>query len=165
MSIFNLLAEALQETEDFRDAHSAPRADHRDAEIKLKNGGDFSLSEVAIGHHNQPSDYFDPKTGPRHYMYNDREGMESLTAIDNIIRGIKNGITNRTITTYRAIPNSVTNEKLIDGDWVSFSKQYAINHGESRIGEDEYKIIEQEVSPDDVWWDGNDIREWGYDAS
>jgi len=162
MSILTHLHKLLLEDEDFRDGHAAPRADHDSVEDKMENGGDFSLREVVQGYHNQPDDYFDPKLGPRYYMYKDTEGMQAYSAIDNVRRALKNGI-DRNIIAYRAVPNDVPINKLIPGDWVSFSKNYAINHGESRFGEDEYKIIEQEVTPDEVWWDGNDIREWGYD--
>lgn len=148
--------------EDFRDAHTAPSKDTRPIKDKMEDGGDFSLREVVQGYHNQPSDYFDPRTGPRYYVYNNITGRQSLAAINNIKRALSNGI-ERTITAYRAVPKSVDIDKLIPGDWITFSKQYAIDHGERRFGEDEYRIIEQEVSPDDVWWDGNDINEWGYD--
>ena len=50
-----------------------------------------------------------------------------------------------------------------NGDWVTPSKSYAIEHGEHRFGEGRYRIIEQEVEPHHLWWDGNDIREWGFD--
>jgi hypothetical protein len=155
----------IDEKEEFRDAHVAPSSDFRPVEEKIEDHGDFSLDEVARGYHNQPSDYFDEKTGPRDYMYRDKTGMESFVAINNIIRAVKNNINNRTITAYRAVPNSIKNDKLINGDWVTFSKSSAISHGEHRFGEGEYKIIDQEVLPSEVWWDGNDIREWGYDNS
>jgi len=150
--------------QDFRDAHSAPRADHRDSQEKMKTGGDFSLSEVIKGYHGQASDYFDPRLGPRYYMYNDTEGMQSLTAINNVKRAVANNKPTNLIA-YRAVPNDIDVDELKRRDWISFSKQYVINHGESRFGEDEYKIIQQKVSPDEVWWDGNDIREWGFDPS
>ncbi len=142
----------------FRDAHTAPSFDDTPVKQKLEDGGDFSLSEVVKGKHNQPSDYFDPRVGPRYYMYDDQAGMESLTAINNIKRGAK------TVTAYRVVPNDVKADKLIDGDWISFSKKYALDHGNARFGEGAYKIIKQEVSPKNVWWDGNDIREWGFDT-
>lgn len=149
---------------DFRDSHSAPRFDDTPTDQKLDSGGDFSLVEVANGFHNQPSDYFAPRIGARYYGYDDTEGMQSYTAISNIIRAIKAGNNDRTITAYRAVPKELKVNKLIDGDWVTFSKEYAIGHGESRFGEKEYKIIKQEVNPKDLWWDGNDINEWGYDT-
>ena len=142
-----------EQKEDFRDAHVAPSFDDRPVDKKIDDAGDFSLAEVAQGFHNQPSDYFSPM-GARYYMYRDTAGMESFTAIDNFIRYYKaNGIIpNRTVIAYRAVPNDIPLDHLIDGDWITFSKTYATNHGESRFGEGEYKIIKQNVSPYDVWW-------------
>jgi len=129
---------------------------------KIEEGGDFSLSEVVEGHHIQPDDYFDENVGAKYYMYDDTAGLQSATAISNIRRAKANDI-NSTVTAYRAVPQDVKADKLQDGDWVSFSESYAKAHGDSRFDGD-YKIIKQEVSPDDVHWDGNDIREWGYDT-
>ena len=162
-SDFEDFVDAYKES-DFRDSHSAPRFDNTPTEEKLDAGGDFSLVEVANGFHNQPDDYFAPRIGARYYGYDDMEGMQSYTAISNIIRAIKAGINNRTITAYRAVPKDVKINKLIDGDWVTFSKEYAVGHGESRFGKKEYRIIKQEVDPKYLWWDGNDINEWGYDT-
>lgn len=149
---------------DFRDAHSAPSKDTTPTKDKLDSGGDFSLLEVSKGFHNQPDDYFDPQVGARYYGYNTKEGKQSFTAISNIIRGVKTGKENQTITTYRAVPKGVDVDTLQDYDWVSFSKDYTKSHGNSRFGLKEFKIIEQEVPITDLWWDGNDINEWGYDT-
>jgi hypothetical protein len=149
---------------DFRDGHSAPSKDEGLTKEKLETGGDFSLMEVANGFHNQPSDYFEPKVGARYYGYDNNEGMQSFTAISNVIRALKAGKDNVTITSYRAIPLDIDLDSLKDYDWVTFSKGYAENHGEARFGEKTYKIIEQEVKLNDLWWDGNDINEWGYDT-
>lgn len=143
---------------NFRDGHVAPSFDDTPVKQRIEDGGDFNLAEVVKGYHTQPKDYFDEGTGARMYGYGDQSGMESLTAINNVKRGAK------TITAYRSIPKEIDVRELIDGDWISFSKEYVINHGESRFGEGEYKVVEQEVKPNQVWWDGNDIREWGYDT-
>ena len=49
-----------------------------------------------------------------------------------------------------------------NGDWVTPSKDYAKMHGEHRL-EGKYRIIEDEVSVNELWWNGNDSREWGFD--
>lgn len=154
-------------SQDFRDSHTAPSMNYDSADEAYDNGGDFNLAEVARGIHNQPSDYFDEKVGPRYYGYQDTAGMQSFTAIKNVIRALKAGKSAKdlTITLYRSVPNSVNENNLIQYDWVSPSEIYAKDHGESRFGEGEYKIIKQEVPIIHVWWDGNDIREWGYDPS
>lgn len=154
-------------SQDFRDSHTAPSMNYDSADEAYDNGGDFNLAEVARGIHNQPSDYFNEKVGPRYYGYQDTAGMQSFTAIKNVIRALKAGKSAKdlTITLYRSVPNSVNENNLIQYDWVSPSEIYAKDHGESRFGEGEYKIIKQEVPIIHVWWDGNDIREWGYDPS
>lgn len=150
--------------QEFRDAHSAPSNDGTLVKERLENGGDFSLAEVALGQHNQPSDYFSAM-GPRMYGYDTVSGRQSFAAINSVIRGVRAGRKDMTITAYRAIPKDIDVDTLINRDWISFSEQYVKDHGESRFGEGEYKIIKQEVPITDVWWDGNDINEWGYDSS
>lgn len=149
-----------KERNSYKDAHSAPVRDTRPVDEKLEDGGDYSLTEVAKGQHNQPDDYFDPRVGARYYSYDDAEGQQSFRAIRKIIDAKGKG----EITIYRSVPNEFEGQGFRDGDWVTFSKRYAENHGEHRFGEGEYKIISQAVSPNDVWWDGNDINEWGYDT-
>ena len=63
---------------------------------------------------------------------------------------------------FRAVPSSVNEGKLRNGDWVTPSRAYAKMHGEHRLGGD-YRIIEDEVPVNELWWDGNDSREWGFD--
>jgi hypothetical protein len=149
---------------DFRDAHSSPGFDDTPSEQKIEDGGDFSLVEVANGFHNQPDDYFAPRIGARYYGYDDKEGMQSYYAIKKAIDEIKSGKKNVKITAYRAIPKEVEQKKLIDRDWITFSREYAVSHGEYRFGEKQYRIIKQNVPVEHVWWDGNDINEWGYDT-
>ena len=47
------------------------------------------------------------------------------------------------------------------GDWVSISKQYAIDHGRSNLG-NKFKVITKTVKAKDLYTDGNSIHEWGY---
>lgn len=67
-----------------------------------------------------------------------------------------------TITMYRSVPSSVKEDSFRNGDWVTPSKQYAIDNAAVHGWGDDYRIIEQEVPTNEVWWDGNDIAEWGY---
>jgi hypothetical protein len=150
-----------QET-GFKDSHVAPGFDSTPVKKKMDTGGDFSLKEVANGYSNQPSDYFDPKVGARYYGYDNLSGRQSETAINNIIRAEKNGITDRTIIAYRTVPKDAKVSKLENNEWVTFSEEYAKQHGLHRF-DGKYKIIKQEVKPTEVWWDGNDINEWGFD--
>ncbi len=81
-------------------------------------------------------------------------------SIDNINNAINGG--NHKITIYRAVPNSVEEGTVRNGDWVTPSRKYAEYHIELQdwVGG---RIIEQEVDIDNIWWNGDDINEWGYD--
>lgn len=161
------------EEANFRDMHRAPGnpGEYESMEERMDEGTYFNLAEVAQGYSVQPDDYFDPKNGPRWYGYNDYAGMQSYRAIREAFNKIQEQLFDGeeisdmpTLLAYRAVPNNVDTDVLHDGDWITFSEQYAIDHGEHRFGEDEYKIIVEEVPADQVWWDGNDINEWGYDT-
>ena len=145
----------------YKGSHRAPSYADGDVQERLENSEDVNLFEVAQGYHNQPDDYFSPM-GARYYMYDDKEGLESARAVKDVIAKIKNGKENITVKIYRAVPADVVSNKLKNGDWVTLSKSYAIEHGEQNL-DGEYKIIENEVPINEVWWDGNDLREWGYD--
>ena len=67
-----------------------------------------------------------------------------------------------TITIYRAVPKSVKEKSARNGDWVTLSEAYAKVHITLQDW-DGARIIKQTVPMEHVWWDGNDINEWGYD--
>ena len=81
-------------------------------------------------------------------------------AIENVRDAIENG--RNTITMYRSVPSSVQEGKFRNGDWITPSRKYAEDNAEIHGWGKDYRIIEQKVSVDDVWFDGNDIAEWGY---
>ena len=80
------------------------------------------------------------------------------------IRNINNAIKSKTgeIKMYRSVPADVKEGEFRNGDWVTPSRAYAEQHIELQDWKGG-RIIEQEVPVDDIWWDGNDINEWGYD--
>ena len=146
---------------DYRLSHRAPSADTTPSEEKMDVGGDFSLVEIAKGYSSQPLDYFDVRNGARWYGYDYYSGRQSQSAINSAIRTIKAG-ENPTVTIYRAVEKSLKENEIRNGDWITLSSQYAKEHGQQHIN-GPYKIISQEVPAEHVWWDGNDINEWGYD--
>lgn len=81
-------------------------------------------------------------------------------AIENVRDAIENG--RNTITMYRSVPSSVQEGKFRNGDWITPSRKYAEDNAEIHGWGKGYRIIEQEVPVDEVWFDGNDIAEWGY---
>lgn len=123
------------------------------------SGSDVNLEDMALGYTPQPDDYF---SHPERYSQNTPHGLESVKAINTAIDAIKNGEKDVKVKVYRAVPTSVKEGKLRNGDWVTPSKIYADIHGNNRL-EGKYRIIEDEVPANQLWWDGNDANEFGFD--
>lgn len=96
-------------------------------------------------------------TSPGAYQRADKYKRESIDAIRKA-KASKRG----KVTIYRAVPADIKEGSVRNGDWVTLSKAYAEYHISLQDWE-KGRIIKQEVSIDDVWWDGNDVNEWGYD--
>lgn len=110
----------------------------------IKNGIDVnSLSFIALD--------------PRNLRAADNYRRE---AIENIRQAIQSK--SDTITMYRSVPSDVKEGSFRNGDWVTPSYSYAVDNASVHGWGDNYRIIEQNVSVDEIWWDGNDIAEWGY---
>lgn len=110
----------------------------------IKNGIDVnSLSFIALD--------------PRNLRTADNYRRE---AIENIRQAIQSK--SDTITMYRSVPSDVKEGSFRNGDWVTPSYSYAVDNASVHGWGDNYRIIEQKVSVDEIWWDGNDIAEWGY---
>ena len=123
------------------------------------NAPDVNIEDIALGYSLVDEKYWQE---PRKYMQTDATAIESVNAIREAIAAVRRGEKNVKVKVYRAVPTSVKEGKLRNGDWVTPSKDYAKMHGEHRL-EGKYRIIEDEVSVDELWWDGNDSREWGFD--
>lgn len=123
------------------------------------SGSDVNLEDMALGYTPQPDDYF---SHHERYSQNTPHGLESVKAINTAIDAIKNGEKDVKVKVYRAVPTSVKEGKLRNGDWVTPSKKYAEMHGTNRL-EGKYRIIEDEVPTTQLWWDGNDANEFGFD--
>lgn len=135
------------------ESDEARRADVED------NAPDVNLEDISLGYSQQPDDYF---THPERYSQNTPHGLESARSIQAALEALKRGEKGVKVKVYRAVPISVKEGKLRNGDWVTPSKKYAEMHGNSRL-EGKYRIIEDEVPANELWWDGNDANEWGYD--
>ncbi len=130
----------------------------------------LNVFSIANGISIVPDNYFS-YFGLRMYGQDSKAGRESLNGIMQAMESIRRQMEKfgevremPTITVYRAVPNNVEDGKLrSDGEWVSPSRTYAKGHGESRFGSGEYRIIKEKVSAENLWWDGNDINEWGFD--
>ena len=97
---------------------------------------------------------------------------ESILNLREALRRARSGEKNITIKMYRSVPPGVKEHEFRNGDWITPSRLYALDNAEIHEGyEGEnqegwnggYRVIEQEVPIEDVWWDGNDVNEWGYD--
>lgn len=66
------------------------------------------------------------------------------------------------IKIYRAVPTSIKDTRIRNGDWVAIVKEYAEEHG-SRVLDDDYRIIENTVPAKFLYGNGDSINEWGYD--
>lgn len=120
---------------------------------------DLNVEDMAAGYSNQPEDIF---VHPDTYSQGLPTSKESGKAIQTAIDDIRDGKKDVKIKVYRAVPTTVKEGKLRNGDWVTPSKRYAELHGYNRL-EGKYRIIEDEVPVGDLWWDSNDVNEWGYD--
>ena len=144
-------------------AWAAPSNPHYESDearrSDIENSPDVNLEDMAMGYNLQPDDYFD---NPRAYMNNTAHGLESSRIIKNALDALKRGEKNVKVKVYRAVPTSVKEGKLRNGDWVTPSKKYTQMHGENRL-EGKYRLIEDEVPANQLWWDGNDANEFGFD--
>ena len=93
------------------------------------------------------------------YSYRGADPMRK-EAIENVRDVVENR--KKTITMYRSVPSSVKEGSFRNGDWVTPSRKYAEDNAEVHGWGKNYRIIKQEVPVDDVWFDGNDIAEFGY---
>lgn len=93
----------------------------------------------------------------RSYQHADAYRKEAISNIKDVIRR-----KSKTIKMYRSVPNDVQEGSFRNGDWITPSKGYAENNADIHGWGDNYRIIEQEVPIDEVWFDGNDIAEFGY---
>jgi hypothetical protein len=65
------------------------------------------------------------------------------------------------VTAYRAVPNDEKITSINQGDWVTLSKDYAKQHGESVLGGN-YKIIAEKVKAKELYTNADSIHEFGY---
>jgi hypothetical protein len=99
--------------------------------------------------------------GPR--FKDDEYGMANQESFQ-IINKVKNK-PDEEVTIYRAVPNDDKIKDINEGDFVTLSKKYAELHGAGgygRDGKDAGKILEKKVKVKDIYWDQNDVNEFGY---
>lgn len=134
--------------DEFRVAHRAPSYD--------EEGIDKSMFDVAAN-----KDRIRESLNEQLRMNRDKCRDESAAAINRTLSAIDRE-KEPTVTIYRAVPKSLNEGKVRNGDWVSLSESYVKQHGEYALN-GEYRIMKENVPARNLYWDGNDINEWGYD--
>lgn len=137
-----------QSTDEFRMSHRAPSYD--------EDGTDKSLIDVANN-----KDNIRDSLEEQFRMNRDQNREESVAAIRQALQEIEQG-KNPTVTIYRAVPKSLKEGSVRNGDWVTLSEAYAKQHGRHALNGD-YRIMKENVPAANLYWGGNDINEWGYD--
>lgn len=133
---------------DFRISHRAPSYD--------EEGMDKSMVDIANN-----KEQIRESLNEQLRMNRDEAKDESAASINKALTAIDNG-KKATVTIYRAVPKSLKEGKVRNGDWVTLSETYANIHGEHALHGD-YRIMKEEVPAENLYWDSNDINEWGYD--
>jgi hypothetical protein len=93
----------------------------------------------------------------------DEYGLANQESYD-IITSVK-GNPDAEVTIYRAVPDEDAITTINSGDFVTLSPTYAKLHaasGYGRSGDEAGKVLEQKVKVRDIYWDGNDVNEFGY---
>lgn len=93
------------------------------------------------------------------YYYGEGRAYDSKAIA--VIRSAKNN-PDKIITIYRAVPKSIEDTRMRNGDWVAIVKEYAREHGD-RVLDGDYRIIENKVPAKYLYSNGDSINEWGFD--
>lgn len=137
--------------DEYRMSHRAPNSED-----------DVSLMDVR-GADLVPDDYW---THPQWYQGT----AEERSAFNNVLAAMRRDdarvASGRSpgyagITVYRAVPKTVKDNDVRNGDWVSPSLEYA--KAEGAMIPEGYRIISQQALLKNLYWDGNSIAELGYD--
>ena len=126
----------------------------------------WNLEDIAHGYANQPLEMYE--VGSWFYRVATPEQKQTIAVIDNAITEMKRQIAEHgkvvdmpKVTVYRAVPKDVVSA-FRNGDWISLSRDYAVSHGKNAL-HGEYSIQKMEVPAHQIWTDGNDMSEWGFD--
>lgn len=134
------LSHLIEEVEDYRGDHKAANSESGAPIWNVSLNGIF------------PKDFYQGRGHEYLYTQHDREAY-------NIVAHL-HGKPNRSLIVYRAVPKD-SKIRINSGDWVTPVKKYAIEHGESNLG-NEFRITQKTVNARDLFTDG-DLSEWGYD--
>jgi GNAT superfamily N-acetyltransferase len=140
-----------------------PRGPQDELPIRLDDLTKSTTGEQA----GYPADFYSAN-GPRFYAPGPQfSGDEFGQANKESYRAIMavRGKPDAEVTIYRAVPNDPNITTINEGDFITLSPTYAKLHGASgygRSGDEPGKIISQKVKVKDIYFDGNDVNEFGY---
>jgi hypothetical protein len=167
MSSVNLVSPKMQPQSasvdtSYRMQHQ-PRGPQEENPIRLDDLTKSTRGEQA----GYPADFYSTN-GPRYYapgpqFAGDEFGRSNRESY-KVIAAVK-GKPDAEVTIYRAVPNDPNITTINQGDFVTLSETYAKLHGASgygRMGDEPGKIISQKVKVRDIYFDGNDVNEFGY---
>jgi len=117
------------------------------------------LHDLTGGGRIYPDDVYSPQ-GPRYYGTG-RTAED--TALFKQIHALKDK-PDAQVTIYRAVPKDAPVTQVQHGDWVTISRKYAEEHGESAL-RGNYKIIKAEVPAKTLFTNGDSPYEYGLDLS
>ena len=146
--------------------HRAPSKSGDTPQERQKNG-EVSLLDMADGFGIIPEEMILDSSRNLELGW-DNAHMDALSAVRSAMKQrrslVEKGKNNKipAIAMYRAVPRDIKEGDFRGGDWVTPSMEYAREHGESNL-DGKYRIISHRVSIKDVYWNGDDICEWGYD--
>ena len=140
-----------------------PRGPQDENPVRLDDLTKSTTGETA----GYPEDFYSA-SGPRFYapgpqFAGDEYGQANRESY-NAIKAVR-GKPDAEVTIYRAVPNDPDITTINEGDFVTLSKTYAEIHGASgygRSGDEPGKVISQRVRVSEIYWDGNDVNEFGY---
>lgn len=146
----------------YRMAHQ-PRGPEDDLPVRLDDLTKSTTGEAA----GFPDDFYTLEgrrvfaPGPR--FAGDEYGIAGQQSYRAIL-GVR-GNPDAEVTIYRGVPNDPDINTINRGDFVTLSPKYAELHaasGYGRSGDEPGKVISQKVKVKDIYWDGNDVNEFGY---
>lgn len=133
-------------TNDYRSSHVAPTSDFG-----------APLHDVAGRYGMFPEDFYSDKGRQLYSSGNPR--MDAGT--HGMIRSLRNK-PDAMVHVYRAVPAAARTAAINPGDWVTPTREYAAQHGESNL-QGQYRIVAKKVAAKHLWTNGDSIHEWGYD--
>ena len=156
----NARSEGLKEEADtsYRLQHQ-PRGPQDEDPIRLDDLT-ISTNGEQVGY---PSDFYSPRGKQLYATATGEFGIANNESYQAILKA--RGKPDAEVTIYRGVPNEDSITSINSGDFVTLSKKYAELHARSGYGlggNQRGKVLSQTALVEDIYWDGNDVNEFGY---